>query len=203
MAENSPNGRTVVRRATYVGSQATPDYVVRSVALKPLSRVDTVRVETISEYEAGCSVHKECFGHMCKAPGGTILVPQSLASSKGETSKDYLKAAKYAFSGDAVGYADAVRNLNLTKSGKMRKDILGSAIAGSARLVIVPQVQFPGGTVAFPRNIASLMRIPVRVEDKDTGMPTNVIVSLDYCSATPNMKLFPDYERTPQYPAGY
>ncbi|PWY67999.1 hypothetical protein BO94DRAFT_420817, partial [Aspergillus sclerotioniger CBS 115572] len=119
--------------------------------------------------------HDDCFGGMCRAPGGAILVPQSLASSKGDTSNEYLKAAKLAFSGDADGYKETLRSINLKKTGHMRKDILGTTVSGSARLIIVPQVQFLVGNIALPRNIARLMRVPVRSSDPSTGKFTNTI----------------------------
>lgn len=167
--------RNTVTRFAHTGGNAVPEYVVRSVKITPLGRVKAVKVRNVSEYEAGCSLHTECFGHMCKTPSGCMLVPQSLAAAKGDTPNEYLKAAKMAFSGDADGYRGALKSINLTKEGHMRKDILGTTVSGSARLIIVPQVQFPKGNIALPRNIAQLIRTPARDRDTETGMYTNVM----------------------------
>ncbi|KAF5863563.1 hypothetical protein ETB97_009807 [Aspergillus alliaceus] len=158
-----------------VYARAVPEYVVRAISITRLRKVKLTRVKTLEEYEAGCPAHDDCFGNMCRAPGGVVLVPQSLASSKGDTSNEYLKAAKLAFSGDGEGYREALRTMNLKKTGHMRKDILGTTVSGSARLIIVPQVQFPEGTVALPRNIARLMRVPARARDPATGKLTDAI----------------------------
>ncbi|KAF7585534.1 hypothetical protein BBP40_010730 [Aspergillus hancockii] len=170
-----PVPKVSVKRFTYVGAPAVPEYVVKSVSITPLRRVKVTRVRTLEEYEAGCRAHDDCFGNMCRAPGGIVLVPQSLASSKGDTSNEYLKAAKLAFAGDGNGYREALRSMNLKKTGHMRKDILGTTVSGSARLIIVPQVQYPEGTVTLPRNIARLMRIPIRARDPATGKLTDTV----------------------------
>lgn len=175
MESKTVHKRFALTRSMYVGSNAVPDYVIRSVSLTPLDKVKTVKVQNISEYEAGCSLHKECFGCMTRAPGGCIMVPQGLAASKGESSNDYLRAAKAAFAGDSDGYKEVLRTINLKKTGHMRKDILGTTVSGSARLIIVPQVQFPRGEIALPRNIAALMKVPARTVDPLTGRRTNVI----------------------------
>lgn len=167
--------QTVLTRSMYVGSPATPTYVIRSAAMKPMNEPRAMPVSTLGEYEAGCSLHRECFGHPCRTPGGCLMVPQGLAASKGDASNDYLRAAKAAFSGDTDAYKDILRSINLKKTGHMRRDILGTTISGSARLIIVPQVQFPMGTIALPRNIARIMKVPARIIDKATGMQTDVM----------------------------
>lgn len=167
--------QTVLTRSMYVGSVATPDYVIRSISMTPMKAPRTMMVDSLGEYEAGCTLHRECFGHMCRSPNGCIMVPQGLAASKGDASNDYLRAAKAAFSGDVDGYKDVLRTINLKKTGHMRRDILGTTISGSARLIIVPQVQFPRGEIALPRNIARLMRVPARAIDALTGIRTGVI----------------------------
>lgn len=175
MQRNSAPERFALSRSMYVGSNVNPEYVVKSVSLTPLESVPTVRVRNASEYESGCSIHRDCFGHMCRAPGGCVMVPQGLAASKGESSNDYLRAAKMAFSGDVDGYKETLRDINLKKTGHMRFDILGITVLGSARLIIVPQVQFPRGEVALPRNIARLMKVPARTIDPTTGQKTNIV----------------------------
>ena len=165
--------RTVVTRTLFPGGSVVPEYVVKSVSLTPLRRLRATRVRTLGEYEAGCAEHKDCFGHVCETPRGIKLVPQSLSMVKGETANDYLKAARMAFSGDRAGYEGLLRSVNMKKTGHMRKDILGTPISGSMRLIIVPQVQLPRGTIAVPRNIARLLRTPTRGRDTATGRPTD------------------------------
>lgn len=167
---------TEVSRSIYVGSDVHAKYKITSLCTVPLGNIDILPVGSIEEYESGCSTcGKECYGHMCRTPSGIVLVPQSLAMKKGETSNEYLDAAKLAFSGKSLDYKDYLASINKTKRGHMRKDILGSSVLGSARLIIAPACNIPTGELYIPRIIAASLRTPYEVIDESSGYSTGIV----------------------------
>lgn len=143
-----------------MGSPSHDPYVISRVALCPTATFHTQSVKSLHDYESGCKEHADCYGHMCMTPSGYVLPPQSLAIKKGTEANEYLSSARMVFDGEPKQGMENLRRINRTKRGKMRHDILGAPINGSARLIIVPCCDYGSGYVAVPRSIASSMITP-------------------------------------------
>ncbi|KAH8751113.1 hypothetical protein F5883DRAFT_692812, partial [Diaporthe sp. PMI_573] len=161
--------RQHMRRRVYPGADVVCDYVVTSMRFKPFASGESFRtldVATLAEYESGCHVHAACHGHMCRAPSGCILLPQSMSMRSMDIATQYHEASKQAFSKDTRGYIDALKQTNLTKDGTYRV-VMSTPVSGSMRLLAVPQWEAGRGSLCVSRNLASKVKICKKTYDAD------------------------------------
>jgi hypothetical protein len=145
-----------VERLVYDGSDPSDDWVVTSIGHSKLnlSNVKTVPIQTMHEFEAGCSLHENCLGHMGKSSSGLLLPIQSLSVHNINISNSIYKATETALKGTSefhkAKYYEILRESMRRKTGRMRRGILNCHIDGSLRMVITPQWDFPRNVVAIP-----------------------------------------------------
>lgn len=148
-------------RRVYAGAPINGFYTISAIRFKQFGkneRFRTLRVENISEYESGCSIHRQCFGHMCETPNGTILPPQSMSMKTMEITSEYHAASRLAFAGDTHGYIERLKKTNYTKKGTMR-GIMSTPIAGSCRLVVTPLWGCRLNDIGISKNLASRLKV--------------------------------------------
>lgn len=147
--------RTYIERRVYGGTPTKRGYAVSAVKYQAFERDHRLKctdVKSLEDYSAGCREHANCFGHMCVTNEGNILPPHSLSMRSGPIATEYLKASMLAFERDKPGYIAALKRTNYSKHGHMRS-IMSSPIAGSARLVAVPQVDLPRDVICLPQEL--------------------------------------------------
>lgn len=147
--------RRVLRDAPVSGLHTIKS--IKVAAFEDGQRPRTVPVDTLYEYESGCKVHRDCYGHLCSVNGVT-LPPHSMSMRSGDIATEYNKAAKLVFSGNTTGYVEAVQKTNFTKHGTMRST-MSTPIAGSGRLIATPQWQFGPSCLAISQNLASKIKV--------------------------------------------
>lgn len=161
-------------RRTFNGSSTKVGYIATAVKFKPFGSdhsMRTTQVSSIDDYSSGCRLHAGCFGHMCVTPQGNLLPPHSLSMRVGPITTEYLKAATMAFGDDQTRYKHALKKTNYTKRGHMR-NIMSTPVAGSLRLVAVPQIHFPRNHVCIPPELAESTLFcahEIGVDGKPTG----------------------------------
>lgn len=158
-------------RKVYNGANATAPARVVSVRLTTHPgppRLRTVSVPNISHYESGCREHSDCFGHMCKTLGGSVLPPQSMSMRDGPIVTEYLKASNLAFQGKNEEYIEQLKRTNYTKKGTMRS-IMSTPVAGSCRLIATPMWEAGRGYIGISPNLASKLRV-CKVEVSNDGV---------------------------------
>lgn len=169
----SPNiySRTVAPGKSILGSFRIDSYC--TVPLKD-EELPVQKVNSFEEYIAGCSEHERCIGHFCETPGGNVLLPQRLASTVGIMSNDYAKAAEAVFKNDTraqgLVYRETIKKLMLTKTGKMRGDMMGGATDSSARQIITSSWEEPNN-ICIPRMVANNMKVLKVATDPQTNIP--------------------------------
>lgn len=139
------------------------------------------QVNSYQEYAAGCDLHdNKCLGHFCVTPRGTILLPQKLVSTLGLMSNQYAKMAENIFKRDSPTqeeqYRQDLKNLMLGKGGKMRGDMAGGTVDGSARLVLQVCWKVPMNYIAVPKKVASNIRVLRISIDPKTKLPLGYYV---------------------------
>lgn len=165
--------RTHIERRVYGGTPVRRGYAVAAVKFQPFEHDHKLRctsVRNLEDYSAGCREHANCFGHMCVTNEGNILPPHSLSMRSGPIATEYLKASMLAFEHNGPGYITALKRTNYSKHGHMRS-IMSSPIAGSARLVAVPQVDLPRDVICLPRELMRTL-IFCAYEKSDDGEET-------------------------------
>jgi hypothetical protein len=164
--------RTVTKGQKTDGFYKISGYKTQPIGLEG---IPVQRVSTYQEYIAGCSCQKQCLGHFCITPRGTVLLPQKLASTVGLMSNDFAKMAENVFSRDTGSqeeeYRAKLKELMQGKHGKMRGNMPSGPVDGSTRLVLSQCWQMPPGYVALPRMVAYNMRVLRIPRDKETGLP--------------------------------
>lgn len=130
-----------------------------------------MEVPSISHYESGCPLHQGCWGHMCRAPSGIMLAPQSMSMRNGDITTKYLKASRAAFNNDRAEYMSQLSSTNLTKDGTMRS-IMSSPVAGSSRLVVT-SIVYKRDVLFVSQNLASKLLVPYIPTDAD-GVQSSV-----------------------------
>lgn len=137
----------VCTRLVYDGCDPSDTWVIDGIghSKMDMSKVEIMDVNTISEYEGGCSIHENerCMGHICRTPYGNLLPMQSLAVSTGSITNDVCKSARFAFQGSSQYHSEnskkILRDSMKQKTGRMRKGIVNCHIDGSLRMVIGPE----------------------------------------------------------------
>lgn len=170
----------ILQRATYGGAPIDGIYTVKAIKFskfKPGENFRTYDVTDLGHYESGCHEHKQCFGHMCKTPSGTILPPQSMSMRTMEIATEYYTASKFAFAGDTKSYIEKLRSTNYTKKGTMRC-IMATPVAGSCRLIATPQWEFGREYIAISENLASRMKVCKRQYENGVMLGTYIESSL-------------------------
>lgn len=148
-------------RRVYNNAEIDGTYLVASMKFaefEPNDKFRTYLVENLSQYESGCHMHSQCFGHMCRTPADIILPPQSMSMRTMEIATEYYAAAKLAFTEKRNEYIDKLRTTNYTKEGTMRCT-MSTPVAGSCRLIASPQYEFGKDRIAISKNLASRMSV--------------------------------------------
>lgn len=142
---------------------------IRYRPLKKNEKFKTHEVNSLSDYESGCHMHKRCFGHMCTTPEGIVLPPQSMAMRTMNIATEYHAASRLAFSGRKKEYIDALRRTNYTKGGTMRCT-MSTPVLGSGRLIATPLWEHGTDVVAIPPELALKMKVCRREIDENGNM---------------------------------
>lgn len=161
--------RQQFHRRVYDKADTTGIYTISAMKFSPFTdqeKFKRQKVSSLSQYESGCRVHKHCFGHMCETLSGCVLPPQSMSMRTMEIATQYYAASKLAFSGKVEEYINALAETNYTKNGTYRV-VMSTPVAGSIRLIAVPQWEYGRDRVAISRNLASRMRVCKKVYDED------------------------------------
>lgn len=163
--------RTVSKGRSITGSFRISGYSTKSLNN---SIIPVERINTFQEYMSGCKQHERCLGPFCTTPGGNILLPQKLASAMGDLSNQYANMVENVFIRDVPAqgaeYKTRLKDMMLTKKGKMRGDMLSGTVDGSMREVIAPYWTRDRLVVGVPRRVAKNMKV-LRVEkDTETGL---------------------------------
>lgn len=179
--------REVVRRARYPGGALNGEYEVTGFSIAPYKEGEgpnTLDVFDFKEYSSGCKVHAGCFGHMCKTRDGTMLPPQSISVRIGAISTQFLQASMSAFFGDHATYLKRLTETCLTKHGHLRAT-MSSPVAGSLRLIAVPQTVYPMEVVCISETLATSTKFErVRVFPDGSISKTSsfdILREGDYC----------------------
>lgn len=160
VAQGHVPGREEVTRSSYPGKPLLSGNRVTSVSYVPFGQSERLRicdVGNIKEYSAGCKLHAGCFGHMCSTPTGITLAPQSISVRVGPISTQFLRASSHAFFGETEAYLSDLTATCLTKHGHMRVT-QSTPVAGSGRLVAIPQVSYPLHVVCVSKLLAGCLK---------------------------------------------
>lgn len=160
--------RQEYRRRVLRDAQVSNLHTIKSITVARFEdgkKPRAVPVDSLYEYESGCKVHRDCYGHMCCIKD-VMLPPHSMSLRSGDIATEYNKAAKLVFSGNTKGYVEAVQKTNFTKHGTMRST-MSTPIAGSGRLIATPQWEFGPSYVAISENLASRMNVCRIVSSED------------------------------------
>lgn len=161
--ESTPEPAIVQRLACVGGS--TWDYIhPTAYAITQLQGpVKAVTCESMSQYEVGCHVHHDCYGHLSLTPCGIVVVPGTLARRTTDNRNQFNELAVSVFQRStrrsACFYQDALRSMMLGKRGQIRGSMESTSIEGSARLVIVPCWDLEYNQVCIPLSMASNFRV--------------------------------------------
>ncbi|KAI5291589.1 hypothetical protein KEM52_000122 [Ascosphaera acerosa] len=123
------------------------------------------------------------YTHIGRTPQGDLLMPQSILVRIGVMSSEYAATCRTAFSWVREAYLDSLKRTNLTKHGYLRS-AMSSAIAGSARLVAVPQVKFPRHIVCVSRVLADGIKtcyVPQPDEELSVRYHERTLKDGDWC----------------------
>lgn len=147
-----------MERRAYKGGLVKRGYKVSSMKLTKCEEnelpVELAKVWSMTEYESGCTLHRDCpFGHMCITPEGLLLPPHSMSFRSGDIKTQYNIAASKAFEGKVKCYIDDLKSTNYGKEGNLRS-IMSTPVSGSARLVCASQVGQDPRVVYLSRNLA-------------------------------------------------
>jgi hypothetical protein len=82
-----------------------------------------------------------------------------MTSKKGATAHRYCDRANEAFRDNDDAPSERLVERNERKRSDMRYEVLGSAVVGSARLIIIPQTCFEPHEITVPRVIATLIKV--------------------------------------------
>ncbi|KAJ4002535.1 hypothetical protein NW766_012860 [Fusarium irregulare] len=148
-------------RRVYNGADIRSTHVISAVRFSKFKEGEKFRthsVDSLEDYESGCRIHAQCFGHMCETPGGIMLPPQSMSMRTMEIATEYHAASKLAFAGNESEYIEKLKETNYTKHGTYRI-IMSTPVAGSGRLIATPQWEFGRSVVAVSENLASRMKV--------------------------------------------
>lgn len=169
-AEISPNRPT---RRVYDGASVQNGYKVVSSKFVPFGKnhtMDIVKVSSEEEYSSGCSIHSGgCFGHMCNTPDGSLLLPQSMVVKVGKIVPQFLRVSGLAFDGNPEFYESEMMKTAFTKYGHLRA-MMSTPVAGSARLVAVPQVSYHKHIVCISEELCSSIRY-CNINAGEDGIP--------------------------------
>jgi hypothetical protein len=157
------------RRRIYNGADIRSTHTVSAIRFSKFKDGEKFRthpVESLEDYESGCRIHPQCFGHMCETLNGTVLPPQSMSMRTMEIATEYHAAAKLAFAGKGSEYVEKLKETNYTKHGTYRI-IMSTPVAGSGRLIATPQWEFGRSFIAISENLASRMRVCHKVYTKE------------------------------------
>ena len=161
----------IFERSVYPGAKVVGTHSIsaaRFSRFKEGEKFRTHSVNNLSQYEAGCAMHRRCFGHMCKTPSGTILPPQSMSMRTMEIATEYHAASRLAFAGNEQAYVSKLKETNYTKKGTMRVT-MSTPVAGSCRLITIPQ-WYDKKCIMISPNLASRMRVSRKVYDEEGNM---------------------------------
>jgi hypothetical protein len=177
---------TKLCRRTYPGSDRNHGYKITSMKFTSFGdkQYKCQNVSVIEDYNTGCKLHPDCFGHMCVTPSGIPLIPQSASLKVGVIRTEYEKASIKAFDDNMEEYIQSLRRTNYSKYGRLRRSMT-TPIAGSARLVTVPQNTYPMHVVCISEELCRSIRYCKR-QILPTGECTDTFVETslkenDYC----------------------
>lgn len=161
-------GAVSVQRLASVGA---PTWSYVHPTAYSITRFETpprgIECNSMSEYEVGCHLHRECYGHLSRTPAGIVIVPGTLARRTTDNRNLFNELAMSVFQRSirrsAVFYQDALRGMMLGKRGQVRGSMESASIEGSARLVIVPCWDLGYDEVCLPISMAKNFRAATMV----------------------------------------
>lgn len=151
-------------RLAYDGSDPSDDWIVTGIGHSKLNinNLQTVPIQSLDEYEAGCKLHDNCLGHVGKTDTGLLLPIQSLSVHTSTVSNDVLLAASQALGGTGKyhkeKYTEILKSSMKRKTGRMRKGIVNCHVDGSLRLIITPQWEFHTNVIAIPHYLEGIRK---------------------------------------------
>lgn len=164
------------RRSVTKGGSTVGAFRVGSFATKHIGNVKlpVQFMPTYQDYMAGCTQHEGCLGHWCVTGMGTILPPQSLASSMGIMTNQFARLVEKVYSRDTkmqeLDYRSGLRSMMLGKRGKMRGDMMSGHVDGASRMPIQQEWRISSLEFALPRRMAENMRVLRVPYNEETGL---------------------------------
>ncbi len=118
-----------VERLAYDGCDPSDIWIITGIGHSKIDmeKVNIMDVPTVSEYESGCQIHENCFGHLCKTPYGMVLPMQSLVVSTPVIKNDVCKAARAAFESPSQYHVTQYRTI-LSNSLKKKTGLVSIGV---------------------------------------------------------------------------